>query len=175
MRKKQDLILNNKGSSTVEASMIVPLVLFIILAFVYIGFYFMDVAKIYAISDLVSVYASDSISKSRNLKVGSCDIKWRNQQNLYRKEFEKQLQETQAILNEQLQLKTVAAKVERVSVKKSGSAIEIETNYTANRAIWRYFGISSIVMRNQSKIELGDFADTLRKKAVVEDVVRNGR
>lgn len=165
----------NRGSSTVEASLIVPMVLFIILAFVYIGFYFMDIAKIYATSDLVSIYASDSIDKSRNLKIGSCDIKWRNQQNLYSKDTKEQLQKTQSILAEQLQSKLVVAKVERAMIKKSGSAMEVEIDHTARRAIWRYFGMESITMKNQSKIEMGDFADALRKKTVVEDVVKHGR
>ena len=165
----------NRGSSTVEASLVVPMVLFIILVFIYVGFYFMDIAKIYAMGDLVSVYASESIDKSRNLKIGSCDIKWRNQQNLYSKDTKEQLQKVQSILTEQLQSNLVVAKVDHAMIQKSGSAMEVEIDYVAKRAIWRYFGIESIAMKNQSKIEMGDFADTLRKKTVVEDVIKHGR
>lgn len=60
-----------KGSYTIEASLIFPLVLYIIISLIYLGFYLHDIGKVQAIVDECQFRSKGYIAKEVDLTTGS--------------------------------------------------------------------------------------------------------
>ena len=162
---------NNAGMSTVEAAIIVPFLFFCIITFVYISFYFMDLAKIYASVDTVLVYAAEAVDKSENLKrgcddtYGLSDLEYRNHNHIFEiiPLKEKDFEELDSYISEQCYQRLLSADCITKKIYQRQEDLVYEGELHAEIKGFSSFGIQPIAFSYKRVVRLGSYADKLRE------------
>ncbi len=155
---------------TIENAYIIPILFFVIIGLFEIELYFLDVAKVMSTVSVSSAFASMSIDKSDDEVFGSFDIVARNKKPLYKRTYVEDEMRLSDRIDGELSGRLLLLSMKKSEVKISGSKVNVEYEFEANHPIFKYFHISPIRYKSCNKVEVGNYAEVMRKKKVFNDI-----
>lgn len=153
------------GMITVEAALIVPYIYFVVMAVMYMGFYYLDQAKVYAACDEVMYYASQAIGKGTDVGKGVVDITIRNRIPVYSLShtYTMECEEITERLNTKLKGKLLLLKGEDLQITITEKYIVVSFAKTAEHKWWEMLNLSQVTFSYQKKVQCADYSNVLRK------------
>ncbi len=133
-----------KGSYTVEASLIFPMILFIIIGFIYLGFYLHDQDKIEAVINETLLKSRNLIQNDTDIKSGIMDYeKYYKRGILYslQNNLQDKKQEIYNYLQTQLNKGLFIADINYIGIEVSHTSISIEIKAEMELPFW---GVQSL-------------------------------
>jgi hypothetical protein len=158
-----DKYRKNSGMITVETAMVFPLVVFAILAMLYVGLLFMDKAKVCGISELVVRYATQSITKSDDLAVGSYSIAERNDRSLYQLSYSEEESDVVERVRSELQGKLLILQIQQCEVSVKQDKMKVSLSLSGRTKIWSVLHLDGVSMEVEHAYEMGDYAAYMRR------------
>ena len=157
-----------KGSYTVEAALILPIILFIIIGLMYLGFYLHDKVKIQSIINDTSTRGGELIQYEADLETGLIDYdRYQNRSLLYPyfADFSKKEYEIDTYLVERLKRGLFIAKIDSVTVSASSNKIHILVNGHMDipfREVKQLFTDNGLTFSNESTMEIHNTVEFIR-------------
>lgn len=118
-----------KGSYTVEAALILPLIFFIIIGLIYLGFYVHDSVKIQSIIDETLIKARNLVQRDADISTGTVDYEAYLNRNLlypYFSDFKDKESEIKTYMLDRLNSGLFIAKPKNINIKVESFDIHIE-------------------------------------------------
>ncbi len=135
----------SKGSFTVEAALVLPIVLFVILAVIFLSFYLYDVCRIEGITDKILHQAAMRMKHESTLATGEIDYQNINDRGVFyliTGSTEEEEAEIEAYLWQELTTGLLCTEVTNIKVtagkRKVTAAVEAESGVLI-KGIWNYF------------------------------------
>lgn len=157
-----------KGSYTVEAALILPIILFIIIGLLYLGFYLHDKVKIQSIIDDTTTRGRELIQFETDLETGLIDYSnYRNRPFLYPyfADFKEKENKINTYLMKQLSTGLFITKVDSISLSASSKTIHILVNGHMDipfRQVKQLFTNGGLSFSNENKIEIHHSVEFIR-------------
>lgn len=158
---------------TIETAYIVPLIFFIILAFMELEFYMLDVAKVMSGTSIATSYISESLDKSEDEVTGEYSIEARNAMPLYNRSHIEDEMRLSDRIDTIFDGRLLLLEMNRSEVDISKGVITVDLSFEANHPIFKYFKVSPIRYGTRIRTEVGDYSDVMRKKAVLSKLKEN--
>ena len=73
-------------------------------------------------------------------------------------------------IDSELDMRLLLLKPVRLEASIENGIIKVDEDYSAKHPLWDRFGIDSYNYKIKARVELGDFADVIRKKRVLDDM-----
>lgn len=143
-----------KGMVTVEAALIVPFLFFIILAIMYLAFYYMDEAKVWASTDVVLSFAAQSVGRN---------------QSLLQTNYEQEEKKIAKQLRQELKGRLLLLSLKKTEVTVNSNEIRLQVSLTGKTAIWRYFGLEKVLVKGCCTTEIGNYGNWMRRVQAYSD------
>lgn len=168
MREKtHDLRL--RGMITVEAALLVPVIIIAILSLLMVGFYYLDRARISETCERVTVYMSRNLDHPCDLISGSYSWDARNATlagGVKDSTFEKDLEDR---ISEELSGGLMLLQVQEVDVKNTAGTVKVKVSGYASSGIWKGLHPGRITYRWKTEIDTLQAAEFMRKTGALTD------
>jgi len=178
-----------KGSYTVEAALILPIILFIIIGLLYLGFYLHDKVKIQSVINDISTKGRELIQYEADLKTGLIDYGYYQSRFFfypYFTDFVEKENNINVYLTEELNKGLFIAKVDSVAVSATLKRIHISVNGHMDIPfieINQLFTNSGLTFSNNNTMEIHNTEEFIRvldvfsgvadKVKVIDDILQN--
>lgn len=157
-----------KGSYTVEAALILPIIIFIIIGLLYLGFYLHDKVKVQSVIDDTATRGREWIQCETNLETGIMDSSsYRNRSLLYPyfSDYKEKEYEIKTYLMNQLNSGLFILKLDAVTVSASSNRIYIMVNghmQVPFGEVKQLFTNTGLSFQDESKIEIHHSVEFIR-------------
>lgn len=161
-------INDNTGMITVEASFLIPFLLFGILAILYIGLYYIDCSKVYCACDEVLYYAAESIGTGSDLGNAKMDIQMLNQKPVYafKDSFEETENNIRTRIEQQLKGQLLLLELNCIEIQVTAKQVSADITGTAGSKVWNTFDYRGFSFSFQKKVQCANYSDFIRKSEV---------
>ncbi|GAA4654754.1 hypothetical protein GCM10023142_18920 [Anaerocolumna aminovalerica] len=157
-----------KGSYTVEAALILPIILFIIIGLLYLGFYLHDKVKIQSVINDASTRGRELIQYEADLETGLIDYDYYQNRSLlypYFTDFTEKEYKINAYLVKQLNRGLFIAKVDSVTVSASFNRIHVLVNGHMDipfREVKQFFTNNGLTFSSENTMEIHNTVEFIR-------------
>lgn len=157
-----------KGSYTVEAALILPIILYIIIGLLYLGFYLHDKVKIQSAINDTSTRGRELIQYEADLETGLIDYDYSQNRSLlysYFTDFTEKEYKINTYLVEQLNRGLFITKVDSVVLSASSNKIHVLVNGHMNipfREVKQFFTDKGLTFSNENTMEIHNTVEFIR-------------
>ena len=156
------------GINTIETAFIVPMIFLITFAMFEVAFFYLDIAKVSSSISNATSYMSLSAGKTTDEVMGVYDIKARNELPLYDIDLIEDEMRLSDRIDSERDGRLLLLKPERLEVTIINGRITVDSRYKAKHPLWQRFNVDAIKYSSSLKVEVGDYADDMRKKKVLK-------
>lgn len=157
------------GMITIETACVTPLILFMILAVLYMALYYIDLGKVYEAVGRVVSYASISMDNDADIVTGNYSIKVRNSKNPYSFSHKRNHEicgKVKQKIREEIHGRLLILDEDQIDVSIKHNRIELMMKGVGQRNIWDYFHSGKGIHSYCAEYEIGNWAEYIRKVEV---------